>query len=352
MRVLMVKMSSMGDVLHSLPAITEAVLQHPELRFDWVVEKGFEQIPTWHPAVDKVFVASTRTWRKNWRASRAERKALATALKEREYDLVIDAQGLLKSALVSRLANRPISGFSFFSARERLASLFYNKRFNVPTGHAVKRVRVLLSLSLGYALDDKANNSNNYGLSTISEGLDTEHANKTSKTLLFLHGTTWASKHWPEKHWIDLARRATEAGHAVWLPWWSDEERVRCERIAAAGEGVLLLERGDLAAMAQHIRAVDAVVAVDTGLGHMAATFSVPCLSIYGATDPNRTGTWGANQKHMRARYRCSPCLARECKLLGDSISEPPCYESCSAGDVWRVLSEMLGPTPLPDSGT
>ena len=338
----MVKMSSMGDVLHSLPAITEAVQHYPELRFDWVVEKGFEQIPAWHPAVDRVFVASTRTWRKNWLASRAERKALVTALKEREYDLVIDAQGLLKSALISRLANAPISGFSFFSAREPLASLFYNKRFNVPAGHAVKRVRVLLSLSLGYTLDDR---TYDYGLDAISEELDTENANKTSKTLLFLHGTTWASKHWPERHWIDLARRAVETGYAVWLPWWSDEERARCERIAAAGEGVLLLERGDLDAMAKHIRAVDAIVAVDTGLGHMAATFSVPCLSIYGATDPHRTGTWGANQKHMRASYRCSPCLARECTLLGGSLFEPPCYESCSADDVWRVLFEMLGNT-------
>ena len=348
MRVLMVKMSSMGDVLHSLPAVTEAVRHDPELRFDWVVEKGFEQIPAWHPAVDKVFVASTRTWRKNWRASRAERKALASALKEREYDLVIDAQGLVKSALVSRLANGPISGFSFLSAREWIASLFYNKRFNVPAGHAVKRVRVLLSLSLGYTLDDQISD---YGLNAVSEGLNTENANKTSKALLFLHGTTWASKHWPEKHWIDLARRAADAGHVVWLPWWSDEERARCERITAAGKGVRLLERGDLDAMAKHIRAVDVVVAVDTGLGHMAAAFSAPCLSIYGATDPTRTGTWGANQKHMRARYRCSPCLARECKLLGDSISEPPCYESCSADDVWRVLSEMLE-LPPPDSGT
>jgi heptosyltransferase-1 len=336
-RVLIVKMSSMGDVLHTLPAITEAVRHLPNLQFDWVVEKGFEQIPGWHPSVDKVIVASTRAWRKNWFSSRVERRAFVDDLKSREYDLVIDAQGLMKSAWIAHLAKGPVAGFSFFSVRERLASCLYKNRFNVPAGHAVKRVRALLSLSLGYALGDQAND---YGIDIDSAKF--ERVDLASKTLLFLHGTTWASKHWPEANWEALAQRSSEAGYTVWLPWWSEEEHQRCIRIAAVCDAASVLPRGDLNEMRKYISAADAVVAVDTGLGHMAAALSVPCLSVYGATDSTRTGTWGINQQHLRARFHCSPCVARECNLLSDLVLQPPCYESCSAEDVWRVLSKML----------
>ncbi|HAY44967.1 MAG TPA: lipopolysaccharide heptosyltransferase I [Gammaproteobacteria bacterium] len=336
-RVLIIKMSSMGDVLHALPAITEAVQHLPELQFDWVVEKGFEQIPSWHPSVDKVVVASTRAWRKNWWSSRAERKAFVDDLTSRKYDLVIDAQGLMKSAWIAHLAEGPVSGFSFLSVREQLAAFLYKKRYNVPSGHAVKRLRALLSLSLDYTLGDQ---TNDYGIDL--DGANFECVEPAPKTLLFLHGTTWASKHWPESNWIDLTELAGKSGYTVWLPWWSEEEHQRCLRIAASNDAAIVLPRGDLNSMRNHISAVDAVVAVDTGLGHMAAALSVPCLSIYGATDSTRTGTWGMNQQHLRARYNCSPCLARECNLLSETVLRPPCYESCSVDDVWRVLSKML----------
>ena len=336
-RVLIVKMSSMGDVLHTLPAITEAVRHLPGLKFDWVVEKGFEQIPRWHPSVDKVIVASTRAWRKSWLSSRVERRAFVDDLTSRKYDLVIDAQGLMKSAWIAHLAKGPVSGFSFFSVRERLASCLYKHRHHVPSGHAVKRVRALLSLSLGYTIGDQ---TNDYGIEISNDTF--ERIDPAPKTLLFLHGTTWASKHWPESNWIDLAQRSGEAGYTVWLPWWSEEEQQRCIRIAAACDTASVLPRVDLNGMRKHLSAVDTVVAVDTGLGHMAAALGVRCLSIYGATDSTRTGTWGANQQHISARFNCSPCLARECNLLSETVLQPPCYESCSVDDVWRVLSKML----------
>lgn len=337
MRVLIIKLSSMGDVLHTLPAITEAVKRLPDLRFDWVVEKGFEQIPSWHPSVDKVIVASTRAWHKNWWSSRAERKEFFYDLISRRYDLVIDAQGLMKSAWIAHLAKGPVSGFSFFSVRERLAACFYKNRYNIPSGHAVKRIRALLSLSLGYAI---GNHGYDYGIE-LDSGVF-KRVKPVPKTLLFLHSTTWASKHWPESNWIDLTARAGEFGFTVWLPWWSEEEYQRCLRIAAGSNRAIVLPRSDLNNMRKHISAVDAVVAVDTGLAHMAAALVVPCLSLYGATDAARTGTWGVNQQHFRARFNCSPCLARECNLLSEAVLEPPCYESCSVDDVWCVLSKML----------
>ncbi|MFN6883374.1 lipopolysaccharide heptosyltransferase I, partial [Proteus mirabilis] len=155
-RILIVKTSSMGDVLHTLPALTDARAAYPEICFDWVVEEGFAQIPSWHPAVDTVIPVAIRRWRKNWFSApiRAERAQFRHAIQAHHYDAVIDAQGLLKSAfLVTRYAKGTKHGYSRQSAREPLASFFYDIRHNVSKKmHAVERIRQLFALSLNYPL--------------------------------------------------------------------------------------------------------------------------------------------------------------------------------------------------------
>lgn len=145
MRVLIVKTSSMGDVLHTLPSLTDAMQAIPGIRFDWVVEEGFAQIPTWHAAVDRVIPVAIRRWRKAWFSApiKAERKAFRDALQAHHYDAIIDAQGLVKSAaLVTRLAHGIKHGMDWQSAREPLASLFYNRRHAIAKQqHAVERTR-------------------------------------------------------------------------------------------------------------------------------------------------------------------------------------------------------------------
>ena len=105
MRVLVVKMSSLGDVIHTLPALTDAAAAIPGITFDWVVEEGFAEIPAWHPAVDTVIPIALRRWRKHpWRDFRGPQwRACRQALRRQHYDAVIDAQGLLKSVFVARL---------------------------------------------------------------------------------------------------------------------------------------------------------------------------------------------------------------------------------------------------------
>ena len=155
MRVLIVKTSSMGDVLHTLPALTDAAQAIPGIRFDWVVEEGFAQIPSWHETVERVIPVAIRRWRKAWFSApiKAERKAFREAVKAVNYDAIIDAQGLVKSAaLVTRLAHGIKHGMDWQSAREPLASLFYNRRHHIAVQqHAVERTRELFAKSLGYA---------------------------------------------------------------------------------------------------------------------------------------------------------------------------------------------------------
>lgn len=155
MRVLIVKTSSMGDVLHTLPALTDAAQAIPGIRFDWVVEEGFAQIPSWHKSVERVIPVAIRRWRKAWFSApiKAERQAFREAVQAVKYDAIIDAQGLVKSAaLVTRLAHGVKHGMDWQSAREPLASLFYNRRHHIAKQqHAVERTRELFAKSLGYA---------------------------------------------------------------------------------------------------------------------------------------------------------------------------------------------------------
>ena len=195
MRVLIVKTSSMGDVLHTLPSLTDAMRAIPGIRFDWVVEEGFAQIPTWHEAVDRVIPVAIRRWRKAWFSApiRAERKAFREAVQAQRYDAIVDAQGLVKSAaLVTRLAHGVKHGMDWQTAREPLASLFYNRRHHIAKQqHAVERTRELFAKSLGYAKPDLQ------GDYAIAQHCLRETDKDIAPYLVFLHATTRDDKHWP-----------------------------------------------------------------------------------------------------------------------------------------------------------
>ncbi|PIW77206.1 MAG: lipopolysaccharide heptosyltransferase I, partial [Piscirickettsiaceae bacterium CG_4_8_14_3_um_filter_44_38] len=151
MRILLIKMSSMGDVFHTFPALTDAMKAIPDLQVDWVVEEAFQEIPKWHPVVDKVYVIKLRDWRKHPFRSRPEMKRFFEVINQTQYDLVIDAQGLLKSAWVVNKIKSPSAGMDWGSAREKLASLFYNQRYSVAKQqHAITRLRELFAKALHY----------------------------------------------------------------------------------------------------------------------------------------------------------------------------------------------------------
>lgn len=294
MRVLIVKTSSMGDVLHTLPALTDAMRAIPGIRFDWAVEEGFAQIPSWHEAVDRVIPVAIRRWRKAWFSApiKAERKAFRDAVQSVKYDAIIDAQGLVKSAaLVTRLAHGIKHGMDWQTAREPLASLFYNRRHHIAKQqHAVERTRELFAKSLGYV---KPESQGDYA---IAQHFLSESTPDGTPYCVFLHATTRDDKHWPESHWRELIGLLQESGLRIKLPWGAPHEEARAQRLAQGFDYVDVLPRLSLEKIAHVLAKAKFVVSVDTGLSHLTAALDRPNITLYGPTDPGLIGGYGKNQ--------------------------------------------------------
>jgi heptosyltransferase-1 len=297
MQLLIVKTTSLGDLIHTLPALTDAARAIPGLRADWLAESPFAEIPGWHPAVRRVIASDLRRWRKaplaavrsgDWARFRGQ-------LRQTRYDLVLDAQGLVKSAFLASRADGPVAGPDWRSAREPLAALFYDRRHAVPAHgreHAITRTRRLFAAALGYPLPADLDQP---------PDADLERSRFAAPDLaapyaLFLHGTTWPTKRWPLAHWQQLARWFDARGIAVVLPWGSAAERADAEAIAAASPNARVLPKLGLTAVAGWIAHARVVVGVDTGLMHLAAALGTPGLSLYGPTLPQITGAFGRRQ--------------------------------------------------------
>jgi heptosyltransferase-1 len=349
MRVLIVKVSSLGDVIHTLPAITDAYRAKRGLRFDWVVEEAFTEIPRWHPAIDKVIPVAFRRWRKHlvktWHSG--EFAAFKRDLQEHHYDLVIDAQGLIKSGIISRISRGLTVGLSNTTIREPLATMFYNVKYTVPwQQHAVERLRDLFSRTFNYTFDYK---TCDYGLN-LRQFRNPQDS--TPPYLVFLHGTTWESKQWPMQYWKGLIRLATRNGYRVKLLWGNAEELARAREMAENSPQVDVLDRMGLTDIARMMVNSTGVVTVDTGLGHLAAALSLPTVALYGASNPELTGTYGHHQLHMPGRIECSPCLHKHCIYQGeprtdqfdgaDFIVKPPCYRDHPPELVWEKLAALM----------
>ena len=331
MRVLILKTSSLGDLIHTLPAVTDAAAALPEIRLDWVAEEALAEIPAWHPAVARVIPIALRRWRRGWRAAwrSGEPQSFVRALRQLPYDLVIDAQGLFfKSGLPALVARGPVAGYDRRSARDPWASLCYGRRLRVPREqHAIARLRQLFAQALGYPLPQRPPD---YGIRRPSGG-DAGAA----PYLVFLHGTAWASKQWPEAHWVALARIARDAGYAVHLPWGSPEERARAGRIRDQAGGVRL-PRLDLAGLAAELAGAAGVVGLDSGLAHLAAALGVPAVTLFGPTDARLTGVVGAGQQTLiPPGPECVPCGQRHCTYGGGRAE---CLHRITPQEVWAAL--------------
>lgn len=295
MRLLLIKTSSLGDIVHALAAVTDAQRACRDLQVDWLVERAFAEIPAWHPAVGRVLQSDLRAWRRRPFASRhsPEWKALRQALQE-PYDLVLDAQGLLKSAWLARCARGLRAGPDFHGAREPLASLFYQRRVPIPAhdeAHAIERMRRLFAGALGYPLPQTPADA---GLARGRFPLPSA----PPPYVVLLHGTSWTNKRWPLASWQRIGRWLQDHGRLVVLPWGSEEERVQAERIAQACGGQVL-PRLSLGALAGWLAGAETFVGVDTGLSHLGAALGIPGLTLYGPTLPGLTGTRGAHQVHL-----------------------------------------------------
>jgi len=287
--ILLVKTSSLGDVIHALPAVTDMRAAGAATRIDWVVEESLAALPRLHPGVSDVLTVAVRRWRKAlWRAAiRAEIGASAARLRARSYDAIVDAQGLFKSALITRTARGTRCGLDFHSAREPL-TLFYDRTFSVSWQlHAVERNRLLLAQALGYEVPARCD----YGIAAGPRRFGWLGADAYA---VLLHATSGDYKLWDENHWTAVGTALNDHGIACVLPWGSAREKARSGRIAATLRAAVVPPALALEELAGLFAGARAAVGVDTGLTHLAAALGVPTVGIYTATDPAATGLYGA----------------------------------------------------------
>jgi heptosyltransferase-1 len=285
--ILFIKTSSLGDVVHHMPAVTEARRHLPHARFSWVVEEAYAPLVALHPAVSEVIAVASRRWRRapispsSWR----EIAGCVRAIRARAYDEVIDAQGLLRSGLMARIARGRRHGYDAASIRERAASVFYDVRHAVARDfHAIARNRLLTGRALGYEPDG-----------AVDFGLDrnTLAATSAEPYSVLLHATARPAKEWPETSWVTLAQALAARGSALVLPWGTGDEHARSARIAAGVRNARVPERMPLDQMARLIAGASFVIGVDTGLMHLAAALGVPLVGIFVGSRPALTGPAG-----------------------------------------------------------
>jgi len=288
-RILIVRTSSLGDLVHMLPAMSDIAAHVQDARIDWVVEESFAEIPAWHPAVDQVIKVAHRRWRKAWWSAgvRAERQALRQRLRETRYDVVLDMQALLKSAWLVRQTLGRRHGLDWRSAREPLASLFYDVRHSVEFWQpAVIRQRTLAAATFGYTYTGAPD----FGLQQFSrEAARNSGGVPQPSYAVIMPSASRADKLWPQEDWQAVLGRLAQAGCSARLLAGNDEERRRAEALAATTPGAIVLPRMSLTEIARQLAGARLMVGLDSGLTHLSAAVGRPTIGIYRASTPVRT---------------------------------------------------------------
>jgi len=341
MRVLLVKLSSLGDVVHAYPAVTDAARALPGIEIDWLVDEAFAPLARLHPAIRRVIALPIRRMKKRPAATFAELRSRIGELRSERYDAVIDAQGLVKSALAGRLARTGSRhGFARGSAREGLATLLYDRGHSIPeTEHMATRIRRLFAASLGYPMPE----------TPADAGLRPVFANGgiRAKRIVLIHGTSWKTKTWTLEGWRGVAAGLAARGFETVLFAHGAAETERVARIAEGVPGIRIMPPSSLEGLVAELEQADGAVTVDTGLGHLAAAYGLPTVGLYGPTNPGLTGLVGPRVVELTARRSCAPCEKTVCAIRPDFGEGPPCLADQTAGDVLRALDKMLSERPL-----
>lgn len=303
MRVLIVKLSSLGDVVHAMPVVHDIRSVYSGARIDWVVEPAFAPLVRRVQGIGEVIECAQRRWRKRWWTSavRAEWREFKRKLSAERYDAVIDLQGLTKSAIVARMALGPSFGLANKtegSGYEWPVRWLIDQTIEItPRIHALDRSRELAARALNY----QVSGSPYFGLLAHGAALVTP-------TVVFVHGTSRDDKLWPEASWIELGQRMVASGLAVALPHAGDAERARAERIARAiGDQASVWPQMSLDALVDRLGAAQGVIGVDSGLSHIAVALNLPHVQLYNFPTAWRTGPLAAHGHHHQVALERDP---------------------------------------------
>ena len=287
----------MGDLMHALPAITEAKNQIDNITFDWVVDKNFSSVPKWHPDIENTIETNHREWKLNLFSakSRDEMRDVVNKIDTNEYDLIIDMQNNLKSAFLSFMCKSSVTGLDAKSAREYPAHLAYKTKIRVPkTMHAVERQKLLLATALGYETNIE---NRDYGISKANFKKPLKMY--SSKYAICVQNASWTSKQWPIEYWQEFLRILEEKDLKFLFPSGSQAELDRASEICSVSQKAFALEILPLNEIAFLIDNSEFAICSDTGLAHLSAVVDTPSLTLYGPTDISLIGTYGNNQNHF-----------------------------------------------------
>jgi heptosyltransferase-1 len=346
MRILIVKVSALGDVVHTLPVLDYLHQVAPGIEIDWVVEEGNREIVEGHPLLRKIHLVKTRAWRqapfsiKTWR----EISDVKRELREAHYDITFDLQGNFKSGLISWLSGAERRyGFDRVDVREPLNLIFTNNQVPLRRQdfHVSTRALRVVSVPFGRDYNGMKLSSDIFTtpeddaaaetfLATLSDGL----------VFLFHYGTTWETKLWLEERWVELGKLVLERfpDSTILYSWGNERERAAVERIASAVRGNSRILPGmTLKGLCAFLKKIDIVVGGDTGPVHMAAAVGTPTVSFYRSTDAKRNAPKGDYQLHVQSPLHCRACLRKECDR------DLQCRESITAGALMQSIERILG---------
>ena len=287
----------MGDLMHALPALTEAKEHKEDISFDWVVDTNFASVPSWHPSVDKIITTDHRNWKKQLfsKNSRKSLRGVINQINDNNYDLVVDMQNNLKSAFISYLCKHDVVGLDSKSAREYPAHLAYSKRINVDKKlHAIERQKKLLGDALGYEYEQ---GPINYGASF--NAFIKPNITLPDKYFVLVQNASWITKQWSIENWQQLILYLEDKGIVMLLPSGNLEELEKAKEICSVSEkaqAIDLMPLDEIAYMVQH---ADFCICSDTGLAHLSALTGTPSITLYGPTKTSLIGTMGINQNHL-----------------------------------------------------
>jgi heptosyltransferase-1 len=319
--VLVVRPSSLGDIVHALSLVADVRRHRPDLAIDWVAEEPFVPLVALDPGVRRVIPVAFRRWRRRLLAPAtwAELSAFRRDLRAERYTAILDLQEQVKGALIARAARGVRHGPDRESIREPVATLLHDVHHPIdPAQHLIDRCRQLAAAALGYAVDGPPR----FGFVPPPAPGD-EAAGR--RFVVFVHATSRADKLWPEADWRGLIAAFGQAGYAVLLPWGSADERARSERLAADEPAAIVPPRQSLPALAGLLARAELVVGVDTGLVHLAAALGTPTLALFTTTDPVLAGVEraGARARDLGGGGRV-PALADVRAATGALLGRAP----------------------------